>query len=176
MGDKAPGFTLKDPIGQEVTLSEVLKKGPVVLTWYRGGWCPYCNIALAAYQEKLTEIRAAGASLVALTPELPEKSMITSESLKLDFNVLTNLNDEVARKYRLVCELTLGVEKLLKEFFDLTKFNGEAAGDKELSLSATYIIDEKGVIRWALVNADYRQRAEPADIAASLEKLKTEKN
>ena len=121
MGDKAPGFTLKDPIGQEVTLSEVLKKGPVVLTWYRGGWCPYCNIASAAYQEKLPEIRAAGASLVALTPELPEKSMITSESLKLDFNVLTNLNDEVARKYRLVCELTLGVEKLHKEFFYLTK-------------------------------------------------------
>ncbi|MEN8681449.1 MAG: peroxiredoxin-like family protein, partial [Akkermansiaceae bacterium] len=89
VGDKAPGFTLKDPIGQEVTLSEVLKKGPVVLTWYRGGWCPYCNIALAAYQEKLTEIRAAGASLVALTPELPDKSMTTSESLKLDFNVLT---------------------------------------------------------------------------------------
>ncbi|MDB4461742.1 AhpC/TSA family protein [bacterium] len=176
VGDKAPGFTLKDPIGQEVTLSEVLKKGPVVLTWYRGGWCPYCNIALAAYQEKLTEIRAAGVSLVALTPELPDKSMTTSESLKLDFNVLTDLNHEVARKYGLVFKLTPGVEKLYKEFFDLTKFNGEAAGDKELPLSATYIIDEKGVIRWAFVNADYRQRAEPTDIVAFLEKLKTGKN
>lgn len=175
VGDKAPDFTLKDPVGLDITLSAALKNGPIVLTWYRGGWCPYCNIALAAYQEKLAEIRAAGADFVALTPELPDKSMTTTEKLKLDFTILTDLNHDVARKYGLVFKLTPEVEKLYKSFFDLTKFNGNAAGDKELPLSATYIIDEKGVIRWAFVNADYRQRAEPAEIVAFLEKLKAEK-
>ena len=173
--DKAPDFTLKDSLGLEVTLSKVLKKGPVVLTWYRGGWCPYCNIALAAYQEKLPEIRAAGANFIALTPELPDKSMTTTEKLKLEYQVLTDLNHKVAREYGLVFKLTPEVEKLYKNFFDLTKFNGKEAGDKELPLSATYIIDEKGVIRWAFVNADYRQRAEPADIVTFLKTLKAEK-
>ncbi len=175
VGEKAPDFTLKNPIGQEITLSEALKKGPVVLTWYRGGWCPYCNIALAAYQDKLTEIRAQGASFMALTPELPGKAMTTTEMHKLDFSVLTDLNHEVAKKYGLVFQLTPEVEKLYKGLFDLTKYNGEKAGDRDLPLSATYIIDQQGVIRWAFLNADYRQRAEPADIVTFLKKLKTKK-
>lgn len=176
VGDKAPDFTLKTPIDSEVTLSKVLQKGPVILTWYRGGWCPYCNIALAAYQDKLEAIRAEGATLVALTPELTGKAMTTTESQKLDFTVLTDLNHEVAKKYGLVFQLTPEVEKLYKGLFDLTKFNGAKAGDKDLPLSATYIIDQKGVIRWAFLNADYRQRAEPADVLAFLKKLKNGKN
>lgn len=175
LGDKAPDFTLKNPLGKKVTLSEVLKTGPVVLTWYRGGWCPYCNIALAAYQEKLVEIEAAGATLVALTPELPDKSLTTSEKLKLDFTVLTDLNHGVAREYGLVFKLTPEVEKLYKGFFDLSEYNGKEAGDKELPLSATYIIDQSGEIRWSFVEANYRERAEPADVLNFLKTLKTDK-
>ena len=175
VGEKAPGFTLKNPVGLEISLAGELKKGPVVLTWYRGGWCPYCNIALAAYQEKLPEFRKAGASFIALTPELPDKSMSTTEKLKLDFEVLTDLNHKVAKEYGIVFQLTPEVEKIYKARFDLTKFNGKEAGDKELPLSATYVIDQQGVIRWAFLSADYRERAEPADIVTFLEKLKTEK-
>jgi peroxiredoxin len=175
VGDKAPDFTLKNPSGHEVSLSEALKNGPVVLTWYRGGWCPYCNIALAAYQAKLPEMRAEGATFMALTPELPDKSLTTAEKHKLDFDVLSDLNHEVAKNYGLVFKLTPEVEKLYKGKFDLTKFNGEKAGDQDLPLAATYIIDQAGVIRWAFVKADYRQRAEPADVLAFLKKLKAEK-
>jgi len=175
VGDPAPDFTLKNPVGEKTTLSEVLKKGPVVLTWYRGGWCPYCNIALAAYQEKLDEIEAAGATLVALTPELPDKSLTTSEKLKLDFPVLTDLNHGVAREYGLVFKLTPEVEKLYQDFFDLSSYNGKDAGDEELPLAATYIIDQAGKIRWSFVEANYRERAEPADVVAFLKTLKTDK-
>lgn len=174
VGDQAPGFDLKDPLGRQVSLESLLKKGPVVLTWYRGGWCPYCNITLAAYQERLADIKAAGATLVALTPELPDKSLSTKEKNKLEFPVLTDLNHEVARKYGLVFKLTPEVEELYKGFFDLSAYNGEEAGDEELPLAATYIIDRTGQIRWSFLEANYRKRAEPARIVAFLKTLKTE--
>lgn len=171
VGDKAPDFTLKGPEGDEVTLSKLLEDGPVVLTWYRGGWCPYCNIALAAMQEKLPDLKKAGAQLVALTPELPDKSLDTKQKNELEFYVLTDLNHEVARRYGLVFKLTPEVRKLYKGFFDLNEFNGEKAGDEELPLAATYVIGTDGVVRWAFLDADYRKRAEPADVLAAVRKL-----
>ena len=172
VGDKAPDFALKNAAGTEVKLSELLKSGPVVLTWYRGGWCPYCNIALAALQAKLPEIKAAGARLVALTPELPDKSLSTKEKNALTFDVLTDLNHAVARQYGIVFDLTPEVRDLYKKHFDLAEFNGADAGAGTLPLAATYIIGTDGVIRSVFVDADYRKRAEPADIVAALEKLK----
>lgn len=176
VGDRAPEFTLRDPLGKQVRLSDLIKKGPVILTWYRGGWCPYCNIALAAYQEKLGEFEAAGATLVALTPELPDKSLSTVEKQKLAFPVLTDLNHKVAKSYGIVFELTPKVQELYRGFFDLNEFNGKEAGDKELPLSATYIIDQKGMIRWAFLDANYRNRAEPAEVLGFLRKLKPKKD
>lgn len=164
VGDKAPEFILKDAKGKKVQLSELLKQGPVVLTWYRGGWCPYCNIALAALQEKLPEIKKVEAQLVALTPELPNKSLDTTQKNELEFKVLTDLNHGVADDYGLVFKLTPKVRELYKGFFNLNEYNGEEAGDEQLPLAATYIIDTKGTIRWAFVKADYRQRAEPSEI------------
>jgi peroxiredoxin len=172
VGDQAPDFALKNAAGTEIKLSDLLKDGPVVLTWYRGGWCPYCNIALAALQEKLPEIKAAGARLVALTPELPDKSLSTKEKNALTFEVLTDLNHAVARQYGIVFELTPEVRDLYKKHFDLTEFNGADAGDGTLPLAATYIIGTDGVIRSVFVDADYRKRVEPAEIVAALEMLK----
>ncbi|MDA7537018.1 AhpC/TSA family protein [bacterium] len=163
---------MKNATGQEVTLADELKKGPVVLTWYRGGWCPYCNIALAAMQAKLPEIKAAGASLIALTPELPNKALTTTEKNKLEFQVLTDLNHGVAKNYGLLFKLTPEVEKLYGNFFDLEEFNGADATTDTLPLAATYIIGQDGTIQWAFVDADYRSRAEPADIVAFLKKKK----
>lgn len=170
VGDPAPDFTLKDAGGKEMKLSEILKNGPVVLTWYRGGWCPYCNIALAALQEELPEIKKAGAQLVALTPELPDKSAVTMKKNELSFEVLTDLNHKVAKSYGIAFELTPEVRDLYKQKFNLTDFNGVEAGDGTLPLAATYIIDRKGVIRWAFFDADYRKRAEPSEIVAFLQK------
>lgn len=171
VGDKAPDFTLKDAKGKEVTLSEMLKEGPVILTWYRGGWCPYCNIALAAMQEKLPDFKKAGAQLVALTPELPDKSLDTQQKNELEFTVLTDLNHGVARDYGLVFKLTPKVRELYKGFFDLNEFNGKDAGNEDLPLAATYVIDGAGVVRWAFLDADYRKRAEPADVLEAVRAL-----
>ncbi|WP_193212132.1 peroxiredoxin-like family protein [Luteolibacter marinus] len=170
VGDKAPDFTLEDAAGKAVQLSTLWKDGPVILTWYRGGWCPYCNIALAALQEKLPEFRAAGARLVALTPELPDKSLSTKEKNHLEFEVLTDLNHRVAKNYGIAFELTPEVRELYKKHFNLTDFNGKEAGEGTLPLAATYIIGRDGVIRWAFVDSDYRKRAEPDDIVAFLKK------
>ena len=171
VGEKAPDFTLKNAKGEAVPLSTLLKKGPVVLTWYRGGWCPYCNITLAALQKALPDINAAGAQLVALTPELPDKSLTTIEKNALNFEVLTDLNHEVAKRYRVAFELTPDVASRYKKHFDLIDFNGTDAGDTMLPLAATYIIDRHGVVRYAFLDADYRKRAEPAELVAFLQKM-----
>lgn len=170
VGDKAPDFTLKNASGEDVKLSTLLADGPVVLTWYRGGWCPYCNITLAALQQELPEIRAAGAQLVALTPELPDKSLTTTEKNHLEFDVLTDLNHKVAKEYGIAFDLTPEVRELYSKNFDLTEFNGKDAGNGTLPLAATYIIGKDGVIQWAFADADYRKRAEPDDIITFLKK------
>jgi peroxiredoxin len=168
VGQKVPDFTLKNAKGEAVMLSELLKAGPVVLTWYRGGWCPYCNITLAAMQKVLPEIKEAGAQLVALTPELPDKSLSTREKNGLTFEVLTDLNHGVAKAYGVAFELTPEVAAKYQEHFDLLEFNGKEAGDNVLPLAATYVIDQAGVVRWGFLDADYRKRAEPAEVVAFL--------
>ena len=168
----APDFTLKDAQGQPVSLKSLTAKGPVVLVWYRGGWCPYCNLTVRALQKALPQIQAAGAQLVALTPELPDKAAATAQKAELTFPVLTDLNHEVAKAYGTTFELTPEVARIYGEKFNLLSFNGKAAGDTTLPLAATYIIDQTGVIRWAFLDADYRKRAEPADIVTFLKGMK----
>ncbi|YCM43274.1 peroxiredoxin-like family protein [Verrucomicrobiaceae bacterium 227] len=165
VGDVAPEFTLKDALGKEVSLSEELKNGPVVLTWYRGGWCPYCNIAMAALQEELPAIKKAGATLFALTPELPDKALTTAEKNKLEFKVLTDLNHKVATDYGLMFTLIPEVAK----HFKLKEYNGDTAGADRLPLAATYIIGKDGKIAWSFLHHDYHMRAEPKEIVKFLE-------
>lgn len=171
VGDLAPDFSLKDMRGSEITLSEQLKKGPVVLTWYRGGWCPYCNTQLAAYQQILPQIEELGAQLIAVSPELPDKSKTTAERGHLKFTVLSDINLKVAAEYGLVFKLTPEVEKLYAEFFSMKEYNGEEASPNELPLAATYVISPDGKITYAFLNADYTKRAEPRDIIAALDAI-----
>ncbi|MEM8953058.1 MAG: peroxiredoxin-like family protein [Verrucomicrobiota bacterium] len=168
VGDKAPSFTLPNATGKEVSLASLLEQGPVVLTWYRGSWCPYCNIQLIALQNALPEIKAEGAQLVALTPELPDKSLTTKEKDNLEYEILTDVGMKVADEYHIVFKLTPEVTEMYKGFFDLKEYNGADAPYDELPLAATYIIQPDGTVSWAYLNADYRQRAEPADIVAAL--------
>lgn len=171
VGAIAPDFTLPDARGGTVMLSEKLAAGPVVLTWYRGGWCPYCNLQLAAYQQILPQIEELGASLVALSPELPDKSLSTSEKNSLRFPVLTDLNLKTAREYGLVFKVTPEVLAYYNENFSLSDYNGSEAAADELPLAATYIIAPNGKIAWAFLAADYTKRAEPQDILKALDGL-----
>ena len=166
VGDTAPNFTLTNAEGKEVSLKDELKKGSVVLTWYRGGWCPYCNLTLHALQEELSNFKANGAVLVALTPELPDNSLTTSEKNKLEFEVLSDIDNKVAKEYGIVFKLIPEVAKSYNEAFDLKKYNGNESN--ELPLAATYIIGQDGKIRYAFMDADYRNRAEPSEITAFL--------
>lgn len=170
IGDLAPDFTLKNALGKEVSLKDYLKKGPVVLVWYRGGWCPYCNINLHYLQEELPNIIAQGAHLVALTPEIPDQSMSTSEKHHLEFEVLSDINNTVAKDYGVVFKLSDEVAQKYNEKFGLNKHNGDDSN--ELPLAATYIINTDGKIVYAFLDADYRKRAEPSEITAFLKEIK----
>ena len=169
VGDKAKDFTLKNAQGKPVRLYSLLEKSNVVLTWYRGGWCPYCNLALKQLQDALPEIKAQGALLVALTPELPDSSLSTKEKHQLQFEVLSDLNNEVARTYGLVFKLDETTATRYEQGFQLSAYNGNHSA--ELPMPATYIIDQKGIIRYAFVEADYKQRANPKVIVGELKKI-----
>ncbi|MGL4805924.1 MAG: redoxin domain-containing protein [Bacteroidales bacterium] len=166
VGDKAPEFTLNDQNGNPVTLYSLLKKGPVVLTWYRGGWCPYCNLALKSLAEKSTEFSDLGATFLAISPELPDKTASTAADNKLPFAVLSDINNNVARKYDLVFQLNKETVQAYEKGFGLSDYNGNEKG--ELPVPATYIIDQKGIIRYAYVNPDYKHRANPDEVLAQL--------
>ena len=168
VGDKAPDFTLNNALGRPVNLSDYLKKGKVVLTWYRGNWCPYCNLTLLALQEELPNFNAHGANLIALTPELPDESISTSEKHNLQFEVLSDVGNKVANEYGIVFQLTNEVAGMYNKAFELNNHNGDKSN--ELPLAATYIINEKGEIIYSFLDADYRNRAEPSEITDFLKK------
>ena len=168
VGDTAPNFKLKNAVGETVDLYEYLKKGKVVLTWYRGGWCPYCNITLQQLQGELPNFKTNGAQLIALTPELPDKSLNTSEKHDLKFEVLSDVGNKVAKAYGIVFKLIDEVAEIYNRFFSIVDFNGDASN--ELPLAATYIIDQDGEIIYAFLDADYRNRAEPSKLTEVLKK------
>jgi len=169
VGDKAPNFTLKNALNKPISLEKELENGPIVLTWYRGGWCPYCNITLHYLQEKLPEFKKAGATLLALTPELPDNSLNTAEKNKLEFTVLSDLENTIGKKYGVVFTLTPEVAAIYEAGFGLSDKNGNH--DNQLPLAATYVIDTNGIIKYAFLDADYRKRAEPSDILTALNNL-----
>ncbi len=165
-GAAATDFTLTDARDRPVTLSALLRDGPVVLTWYRGGWCPYCNIQLRAYQEILPEITALGARLVAVSPELPDNTLSTVEKNSLAFTVLSDPGNDVADRFGIAYTLPDALIEAFKGRLDLPALNGDDSW--RLPLAVTYIINTDGTVRRAFIDPDYRRRAEPADILAAL--------
>jgi peroxiredoxin len=170
VGAVAPRFTLPSATGTEVALADLLAAGPVVLTFYRGAWCPYCNLALRALQAKHAAITARGARLIAVSPQVPDESLSLIDKHQLAFDVLSDLGSEVAKHYGIAFDLPEELAALYEQFgFDLIRVNG--GHPRTLPLPASYVIDRAGVIRWAFVETDYKQRAEPADILAALDAL-----
>ena len=161
VGDPAPDFILPDAHGEPVRLHSLLRAGPVVLVFYRGGWCPYCNLHLRGFQRRLPEIRALGAQIVAISPQLPDNSLSTQEKNELAFPVLSDVGNKVARQFGIVFELSGELLKLYRQFgHALEDFNGKA-GRKELPVPGTFLLDPKGIARLAHVDVDYTHRLDP---------------
>ncbi len=169
-GDHAPDFELPKIGGLSVRLSERLKTGPVVLNFYRGGWCPYCNLELHALQQHADAIQSRHTCLLAISPELPDRGAQTQAKHQLSFPVLSDVGNHVARSYGLVFSLSEDLRPVYADFgFDIPVINGDDSFD--LPIPATYIIGRDGMVAHAFVNADYTQRMEPEEIVHALEKL-----
>jgi peroxiredoxin len=168
VGDRAPPIVLKNAKGDTVDVGTLLKEGPVTVTFYRGGWCPYCNLELKAYQEILPQIVAAGASLVAISPEKPDDTLSTAEKNALAFEVLSDVGQKVGRAFGLVYEFSDELRTAYQGFnLDIPLRNG-TPGEWALPVSATYIIDRNSVIIYAYTDPDYRDRADPRDVLKAL--------
>ncbi len=169
VGQKMPSFSLSSATGRVVYSENLLKEGPVVISFYRGGWCPYCNLELKALQNILPEIEKHGGSLLAISPELPDNSLSTQEKNELEFPVLSDTDNLVARSFGLEIDVPDLIVKLSKDLWelDLTKLNGT---EKHiLPVPATYVVGSDGLVKYAFVDADYTKRAEPAEILKALE-------
>ena len=169
VGDRAPAIVLGNAKGKTVDVGALLKNGPVIVAFYRGGWCPYCNLELRAFQRILPDIKTTGASLVAISPEKPDDTLSTVEKNALGFEVLSDVGQTVGRAFRLVYEFDDELKSAYRDFgLDIPVKNG-AVDEWALPISATYVIDRDGTIIYAYTDPDYRDRADPNGILALLQ-------
>jgi peroxiredoxin len=166
-GVSAPGVSLLDMKGHKVNLSDLWQKETLVVVFYRGGWCPYCNLELRAWQTHLESLKQLGAGLIAISPQTADNSLSTAEKNQLKFTVLSDTHLEAAKAFGIAFEMPENLIDLYKSFGnDLSVVNGN--GRWVLPLPATYVIGRDDKIIYAHVEADYRMRAEPADVLARI--------
>jgi peroxiredoxin len=167
-GDTAPGFELPDGDGMIWRSEDLLRSGPLVIVFYRGRWCAYCNTQLAALQEIHSRIAAAGASLVAISPQTQKHSYMTRDTHKLRFPVLADSGNRVARNFGLVWRLSPELQHMYEAIMTkLPRYNGDESW--ELPLAATWIVQPDGKISFVRINVDWRERPEPAEILEVLQ-------
>jgi peroxiredoxin len=169
VGASLPALTLPDALGKPVDLKALNASGPLVIVFYRGGWCPYCNLELREWQRLLPQLRELGATLVAISPQTPDNSLSTAEKNELAFPVLSDSDLAAARAFGIAFTLSPELVALYaKVGNDLPTLNGN--GQWVLPIPATYLIDAMGHVALAHVEADYRQRAEPQGVLDRLRK------
>ncbi|MGE3468513.1 MAG: peroxiredoxin-like family protein [Pyrinomonadaceae bacterium] len=170
VGSMMPGFTLRDSLGNTVKSKDLLAKGNLVLVFYRGAWCPFCNTYLRTLQKNLSKIRENGGELVAISAENADLGMALAKKNDLSFTVLSDPDLGTARKFGIVYQLPGETDERYKSRgLDVAKNNGT---DKpELPISATYVVNSMGEIVFAHIDADYKKRAEPDAIIGALAKI-----
>jgi len=171
LGQQAPSFELPNPEGKLISLVNLLTTSHVVVTFYRGSWCPYCNLQLRALQARLGDIHDLGAKLVAISPQVPDGSMTKNEISEMDFIVLSDQDAKVALQYGIAWNVP---EILLKHMREDRRIDLAAINDGNgsvLPIPATFVIADDGVVAWRYVDVDYRTRSEPVDIIEALQKL-----
>jgi peroxiredoxin len=170
-GDLLQNFMLPDATGKDVSLSDLVADGPAVLVFYRGGWCPYCNLALHQYQAELVpQLARFGARLAAISPQRPDESLSTAEKHNLQFSVLSDAGARVARRMGVTFEPAQEVLEAQRALgVDIRK--GNADGATELPMPTLLVIDRDRVVRLADVHPDYTNRTEVETIVSALAEL-----
>lgn len=175
VGEKAPDAQIALLSGTPVQLKDMYAKGPIVLVFYRGGWCPYCNKALSGWDEKLSTMASMGATVVALTPENPEHIKKTMTDQHLRYGILSDYKNEAATAFGIVFEMPAEMQEKYRNFgVDLSEHNWDKTW--RLPHPAAYVIDRDGTIRYAYCNEDYKVRADPAEVIAVLKTMVDERN
>ena len=170
IGDKIPSFDLPNVSGENVSIEKALSSGPVVISFYRGQWCPYCNIELQELQKSLAGFKEQGAKLLAISPQTPDNSLSTKEKNELEFDVLSDVGNKVAEKFGLVFSLDQELRPKYQDFgIDVPAHNGDQSYN--LPLAATYVVSSDAVVKYAFVSADYTERAEPDEVIQTLKSL-----
>jgi len=173
-GEAAPVFTLNDPEGNPVSSRELLAKGPLVVSFYRGVWCPYCNLELQALQAALSQITARGASLVAISPQTGANSRKSQRDNKLEFPILSDVRSEIANAFGIRFALPDYLAEVYRTFGNnLPVVNDDPAW--VLPMPARYVIGSDGIIAYAEVNPDYTQRPDPSELLPVLDRLRASK-
>jgi len=171
-GDTFPALSLVRGDGQMVDVGAITAHGPAIVTFYRGGWCPYCNLELRAFQKLLPEIQSLGATLVAVSPETPDHTMTTAEKNGVAFTVLSDAKGALAKALGIQFELAHAIKALYQKFgHDLATRNDDPRW--ALPMPATYVVAKGGRIAAAFVDPDYRRRMEPEQALAALKALST---
>ncbi len=165
--DRFPGFILPDSNNEARSLSDYLTRGPLVISFYRGAWCPYCNLEINALQSRLSDIVAYGGQLIAISPQVPDKSVDQINHSQLNFDVLSDIGNKLAKQCGLVFTLPESLRPIYEAWeIDIPGHNGDSSF--ELPIPATYIIDSNGDVRYAHIDMDYTKRLEPDIIIEQL--------
>jgi len=167
VGDRAPELTLPDVNGKSVSSVELLVSGPLIVTFLRGRWCPFCCATVEAWQEHLAEVKAKGASLVAISAMTTKQGDFMRDQHKLMFPVLSDAGNSVARQFGVAYKVPEYQQELFKTvFINLPFINGDESWT--LPLAATFVIGTDGTVRYAFADPDYTLRAEPREVLQTL--------
>ncbi|KAL4909852.1 hypothetical protein BDW74DRAFT_173337 [Aspergillus multicolor] len=159
-GQKLPSFTLQDATGTPVASASLLSTGPLLISFYRGEWCPFCNLELRALQKRLPEFKAKGVSVVAISPQLPDSSLSVAEKNQLEFAVLSDVGNKFAKELGIVWEQPAEFRPILQGFgIHWEKTYGDQSF--EVPIPATILVDGEGVVRNVFIETDYVKRLEP---------------
>lgn len=170
VGDRFPDLVLPNAEGALVSISALLSHGPLVVTFFRGEWCPYCRLMLDALAATLPQIQALGASLVAVTPEAGGRALIAKQNHKAGFEVLCDVDCGVGLSCGVVFRAPEPYRLLLLKYgTDLAERHGNPSWF--LPVPATFVVDRQGIVRWRFLSVDFTERAEPADLLAALRSL-----